>query len=320
MEHVLTSKGGRRNPSPVSLQFAGLAGLGAGKPPVATALRSTRQFFGNQFVYAVISQRAGGFSLGINLSPDRYCNFDCAYCEVERPEPQNSSEVDLEILSAELGKMLALVGKGKIRELPGYQAVPEELLNLKGVALSGDGEPTLCPNFDEAVQVVVHTRAQGVFPFFKIVLITNATGLHLPQVQLGLQLFTAQDEIWAKLDAGTQAYMDEVNRPKTSEVSCPSVCLDLVMENILRQARQRPVVIQSLFALIDGKEPPRDEIEQYVHRLRELKEEGANISQVQIYSAHRPAVSQNIGHLPLKILSRIAQRVRDVTGLSAEVF
>jgi hypothetical protein len=92
------------------------------------------------------------------------------------------------------------------------------------------------------------------------------------------------------------------------------------MENILALGRQRPVIIQSLFPLLDGQEPSPEDIEQYVQRLRELKEGGAQISLVQVYSAHRPAVHQNCGHLPLKSLSRIAQRVREVTGLRAEVF
>ena len=186
--------------------------------------------------------------------------------------------------------------------------------------MSGDGEPTLCPNFREVVQEVVHIRAQAMLPCFKIVLITNATGLHLPEVQNGLQLLTPQDEIWAKLDVGTQAAMDKVNCPKLSELNCPNVRLELVLENIVRLGRERSVIIQSLFPLIDGEEPTAEEIEDYIERLRELKEAGAKISLVQVYSAHRPTMHKHIGHLPLRSLSQIAQRVRQSTGLDAEVF
>lgn len=229
-------------------------------------------------------------------------------------------EVDLKVLAAELRKMLSLAAQARLHELPGYQAVPQELLTLKSVALSGDGEPTLCPGFHEAVQTVVHLRAQGDFPFFKIVLITNASGLHLPQVQLGLQLLTVKDEIWAKLDAGTPAYMEKINRPKVCPVNCENVSLQLILDNILKLGRQRPITIQSLFALLDGQEPPPEEIDQYVQRLKELKDGGANISLVQVYSAHRPSIRAIASHLPLRSLSRIAQRVREVTGLKAEVF
>lgn len=289
----------------------------------ASSPGTSRLFFNNRFVYAVVSQRARGLSIGVNLSPDRHCTFDCIYCEIARNGRNGGhphSEFDLKILEDELEKMLALAADGKAHELPGYQSVPRELLSLKSVALSGDGEPTLCPCFHEAVQVIVHLRAQGAFPFFKIVLITNATGLHLPQVQLGLQLFTAQDEIWTKLDAGTQGYMNRINRPKSGDTLSPQPSLELVLDNILKLGRQRPIVIQSLFALVDDEEPPVDEIEEYVHRLKELKKAGAKISLVQVYSAHRPSVRESCRHLPLKHLSRIALRVREATGLKAEVF
>ena len=62
------------------------------------------------------------------------------------------------------------------------------------------------------------------------------------------------------------------------------------------------------------------EIEEYVRRLNELKVAGAQIALVQIYSATRPTPSSACGHLPLKVLSGIAQAVRQGTGLKAEVF
>ena len=80
------------------------------------------------------------------------------------------------------------------------------------------------------------------------------------------------------------------------------------------------VVIQSLFPGINGKEPAPEEIEAYAQRLKELKNAGAQIPLVQIYSAPRPTPRSECGHLPLKTLSRIARRVREVTGLKAEVF
>ena len=127
-----------------------------------------------------------------------------------------------------------------------------------------------------------------------------------------MKFFTQQDEIWAKLDAGTQAYMEQVNRPDCS--------LDKILANILFVSRQRPVIIQSLFPLLNGEEPSSEEIEQYVQRLRELRDAGAQIPLVQIYSATRPSPHSECGHLSLKTLSRIARRVREATGLTAEVF
>jgi wyosine [tRNA(Phe)-imidazoG37] synthetase (radical SAM superfamily) len=265
----------------------------------------------NRFVYVVISPRARGLSIGVNLNPDKHCNFDCGYCEVDRTLPALERTLEVDVMAKELQETLVLARSGQLRNLPCYRNVPDELLRLRHVTLSGDGEPTLCPNFVDAVHAVVHVRALGRFPFFKIVLITNATGLDLPQVQQGLKFFTAHDEVWAKLDAGTQEYMNRVNRP--------DCLLEKVLANILFVARQRPVIIQSLFPLLNGQEPPQAEIDQYVARLQELKAAGAKIPLVQIYSATRPSPHSECGHLPLKSLSRIAQAVRQV-GLNAEVF
>jgi wyosine [tRNA(Phe)-imidazoG37] synthetase (radical SAM superfamily) len=277
-----------------------------------TAFGSPRDFLDNRFVYAVVSARARGLSVGVDLCPDKNCNFHCVYCEVHRNGEAREGQLDVEAMAGELKKTLAFVRTGRLRERPWYRALPDELLQLRHVALSGDGEPTFSPKFDEALQAIVHVRALSGFPFFKLVLLTNATGLDLPQVQQGLKHLTRSDEVWAKLDGGTQAYVNKVNRP--------SVPLEKILSNILMLGRQRPLVIQSLFPAINGEEPPSEEIEQYARRLLELKKGGAQISLVQVYSATRPSRNSQSGHLPLKVLSRIAHTVRQVTGLSAEVF
>jgi wyosine [tRNA(Phe)-imidazoG37] synthetase (radical SAM superfamily) len=275
-----------------------------------TAFGAPRDFLENRFVYTVVSARARGLSVGVNMNPDKDCNFSCVYCEVHRnggPPPR----FDVEAMAAELKATLAMVAAGRLRERPRYRSLPDELLQLRHVALSGDGEPTLSPHFNEALQAVIHVRALGAIPF-KLVLITNATGLDLPHVQQGLKYFTRSDEIWAKLDGGTQAYLNRVNQA--------DVPIAKILSNILLAGRQRPIVIQSLFPALNGEEPPLEEIEQYTQRLLELKQGGAQISLVQVYSATRPSANSQCGHLPLKVLSRIAHLVRQNTGLKAEVF
>lgn len=277
-----------------------------------TAFGCPPDFLDNRFVYVVVSARARGLSIGINMNPDKLCNFDCVYCEVSRATPPREHTLNVDGMAAELKKTIEFVRSGHLRERPLYRAMPDDLLQLRHVALSGDGEPTLSPNFAEALQAAIHVRALTNSSFFKLVLITNATGLDIPHVQQGLKHFTKLDEIWAKLDGGTQAYLNRVNRPK--------VLLEKILSNILLVGRQRPVVIQSLFPAINGEEPPLEEIDQYARRLLELKNAGAQITLVQIYSANRPTARSECGHLSLKCLSRIAQTVRQITGLKAEVF
>jgi wyosine [tRNA(Phe)-imidazoG37] synthetase (radical SAM superfamily) len=282
------------------------------RSPPETAFGYPRDFLGNRFVYLVVSPRTRGLSVGINMNPDKLCNFDCVYCEANRDIAPVQYELDINVMATELEKTLFLVHSGQVRRLHPYSRLGSDLLKLGQVALSGDGEPTLCPQFSEAVEAVVHLRARGFFPFFKMALLTNGTGLDSPSVTKGLQYFTRNDEVWIKLDAGTQAYMDKVNR---SEVS-----LDKILHNALELGRRRPIVIQSLFPAIDGQEPPPEEIAEYINRLNELKTGGAKIELVQIYSATRPIAHVECGHLPLRTLSAISRRVRMDTGLEVEVF
>lgn len=271
-----------------------------------------REFIGFRYVYAVVSPRAHGLVIAVNVNPDKRCNFNCAYCDVDRSLSPTGDLINLEVMTDELLQMLSLVHAGELGNFYCYRNTAPELLEFKHVALSGFGEPTLSPMFLEVVRTVVHVRALSLVPAFKIVLVTNATRLESAEVREALKLFTPSDEIWAKLDAGTQAYMNIVNHPDRS--------LEKVLRSILMVARSRPVVIQSLFPLLDNKEPSLEEIDQYAWCLHDLRKAGAQIPLVQIYSTTRPAVNPNCRHLSLKTLAYIAQRVRDISGLNAEVF
>jgi len=275
------------------------------------------------YTYVVVSPRARGLSLGVNLNPTKYCNFDCAYCEVDRSggTPANNP-VNVHRLAVELEGALTLIHAGCLAAHPEFQNVPRDLLQLKHVTLSGYGEPTLCPNFHEVVETVIHLRASARTGYFKLVVVTNASGLDRPEVAYGFSLLTRKDEIWAKLDAGTQGYMDRVNRPAegASSASPPPGTLQHVLANIRELGRQRPIIIQTMVPAINGRNPFENELVEYIARLRELKAQGAQISLVQIYSATRPSPHSDCGHLPLNVLSGIAKRVRAGTGLRVEVF
>ncbi len=278
----------------------------------APTFGSARDFLDNRFVYLLISERARGLSVGVNMNPDKRCDYDCMYCEVDRRIRGRDPVLDVEVMAAELQQTLLTVTRDGLAAHPRYALLAPELRVLRHVTLSGDGEPTLSPQFKDAVQAVVHVRALGRIPFFKLVLLTNASGVQRDEVQAGLRMLTREDELWVKLDGGTQDYLQRVNRVQIS--------LEKVMYNIRAIGNQRPIVIQSLFPAIHGMEPPGEEIYEYAMRLKELKDAGVNISLVQVYSATRPIVHPECSHLPLKTLSKIAHTVRTVAGLNAEVF
>src|SRR5271166_5184354 len=75
-----------------------------------------RAFGDNRYVYAVLSRRSKGISIGINLNPDKVCNFDCVYCQVDRQLPPLVGRVDEPRLLDELEDMLDSSQRGELFE------------------------------------------------------------------------------------------------------------------------------------------------------------------------------------------------------------
>jgi len=177
--------------------------------------RHPRTFAEHRFVYPVVSRRSGGMSVGINLNPDKVCNFDCIYCQVERVSHGEVRFVDTEPLLAELDHTLTLVSSGAIYDVPRFRSTPESLRRLNDIAFSGDGEPTTYRNFDQIIARCAEVKRRHALDDVKMVLITNASMFHRVAVRRGLEIFDRNNgEIWAKLDAGTEEYYRLVDRTK----------------------------------------------------------------------------------------------------------
>src|SRR5437660_12694832 len=84
----------------------------------------SRQFADFTFVYPVISRRSRGLSVGVNLNPDKVCNFDCVYCEVDRRIPGKVSQVDLNQLRDELIAMIRFARDGGLGKEPKFNELP----------------------------------------------------------------------------------------------------------------------------------------------------------------------------------------------------
>ncbi len=269
--------------------------------------RQWREF---RYVYPVVSRRARGLSVGVNLNVDKACNFDCVYCQVDRSERQAGLKVDLAVLEQELRCLMA--DYHKLFEENEFRHVPPDWRRLNDIAFSGDGEPTASPVFAEAVQIGVDVRRDLGLSAAKIVVITNACYLTRPKVAATLALLDEHNgEVWAKLDAGSEEYFRRVNRP--------SHTLQHVLDNILAAARVRPVVIQSLFLRLAGEPPSAAELVAYAGRLAWLMENGGQIALVQIYTVARRPAEDYVSGLTAAELEAIAARVRGL-GLRAECF
>src|SRR4051812_33744144 len=115
--------------------------------PINLFTLHSRAWQANRYVYPVVSRRSKGLSIGVNLNPDKVCNFDCIYCCVDRTTPPVVRKVDLELLRGELDQMIGLAGSGELFTQPPFDQTPPHLQRINDVAFSGDGEPTSFPKF-----------------------------------------------------------------------------------------------------------------------------------------------------------------------------
>ena len=287
-----------------------------------------RQLLENRYVYAVVSRRAQGLSIGVNLNPDAFCNFDCPYCQVDRRIPSTKNKkIDLLILEKELQHIHFLITTEQLWEVAPFNTVEENMRVVRDISISGDGEPTVCPNFQESLQLVIQTH-QAIRAFqerrslapeecIRLQVFSNATVFHKPSVResLGL-LWQHQGVVWAKLDAGTQPWFEKV--------SGSSISLDLIVGNITWAASQYPIVIQAMFHAFastkDGVEviekPTDAEIEAWLGRLEKIITEGQGenraqrISWIQIYTTIRRPAQESVVPLSKEALESIADKAR----------
>ena len=281
--------------------------------PEIKAFRShPRSWEQNLYVYPVLSRRARGLSIGVNLSPHKACNMDCVYCQVDRTVPATVKTVDLGVVREELTALLARAVSGEIFTHEPFASAPEHLKRLADVAFSGDGEPTSFRGFLEACRIAVGAKQAAGAADLPIRVITNAIDLDRPEVIDALALLDSHHgEVWAKLDAGTEEYFAEVARTK--------ITLGKVVKNIHATARIRPVVIQALFMKLGGEGPGEEEIEAWLGRLAQIGGRG-RISLVQVYTVARPPAESRVAPLPREELERIAHLTRDRVGIPAGVF
>jgi len=272
-----------------------------------------RSFHGNHYVYPVLSRRAGGISIGANLHRDGSCNFRCVYCQVDRPHAGLKEPIDFPRLADELDRTIELVASGRIYEDPAFCQTPEPLRRLNDIALSGDGEPTVHPDFELVVDTCAEARSRRQLHELKLVLITNASMLHRERVRRALETLDANHgEIWAKLDAGSEAYYQQMARTV--------VPFQQILDNLREAALVRPIVIQSLWMRIFEEVPPPAEPEAYCQRLHEIITAGGRIKLVQIYTVARTPAESWVSPLAGAELEAMAELVRRSTGLTVATF
>ena len=278
-----------------------------------SVLDHSRSYADFTYVYPVVSRRSRGLSIGVTLNPDKVCNFDCVYCEVDRLTPPRTSTVNLLQVRAELATLIDIALNGELARDPKFSEAAPLTRMIRDIAFSGDGEPTMVHNFDECAQLAADVRRSRKLDATKLVLITDAAGLDKQSVRKGLEIMDQNNgEIWAKLDAGTPEYFARVNRS--------SIRFERILTNLTRTAQERPIIIQSLFLRLHGEPMPEAELEAYCDRLTEITAAGGKIREVHLYTVARPTPEPWATRLEGPALGSLAERIRQRTGLPVATF
>jgi len=264
-----------------------------------------------RYVYPVISRRAGGVSVGINLNPNNSCNWRCIYCQVPDLTRGTAPTIDLAALEKELRYFLEELLQGEFMQT----RVPQEMRRINDIALSGNGEPTSAAEFYKVTEVISRVRREMDLPeTLKTVLITNGSLMFRSMVQLGVRsLAQLNGEVWFKLDRATTAGIQRVNDTHTS--------MNKVRDNLIASIANCPTWLQTCWFATDNEPPTPQDENDYLEFIASLLNEGHKLQGVLLYTLARPSLqveAPRLSALPETHLQAFAGRIEKL-GLIVNV-
>jgi pyruvate-formate lyase-activating enzyme len=272
--------------------------------PHLNVTEHSRDIAGLRYVYPVISRRAGGVSIGINLNTNNACNWRCCYCQVPDLKIGSAPPVDLALLEKELRDFLHELLHGDFM----LQRVPPEARRINDIAISGNGEPTSAAEFVQVIEYIEKILNSLVLAEpLKMVLITNGSLLQREYVQQGLRKMAQMNgEVWFKLDRASQAGMLSVNDTRAS--------LQSVRENLTTALAACPNTwLQTCWFALDSQPPSVQDEDDYLAFLQTMLAREAKPRGVLLYGLARASLqpeAPRLSALSIDQLERFAQRIR----------
>ncbi|MDX8383371.1 MAG: radical SAM protein [Ghiorsea sp.] len=228
------------------------------------------------YVYPVVSRRAGGVSLGINLNPNNACNWQCIYCQVPDLKRGVAPVADLVLLEKELDSFLQELLFGNYMQTH----VPEHCRTLQDIAISGNGEPSTCPNFAAVVALLVGIMAKYALNI-PLRLISNGSSVHQADVQQGLALMGEHGgEVWFKVDA--------VGEKATRIINQVSLSANWQREQLRKTAMCCPTWLQTCVLDMQGEQERL--AADYLAWLKTVLEAKIPLQGVLLYGLARPSL------------------------------
>ena len=248
-------------------------------------------------VFGPISSRRLGKSLGINLMPEigKICSFDCIYCECGwNPEKKNVSRLPKK-------EVFEKVLEENLKELAGTENEPDS------ITFSGNGEPTLHPDFAEIIDITIRLRDLYA-PKAKISVLTNGTMLHKKEV---FDAISKIENNIIKIDGGTYDTIKSINKPN----------VDFDLEKYVERLQdfKGELVIQTCFLRgehnglkIDNT--TQEEIALWTEHIKKIKPR-----KTMIYAIERETPEKNLEKISLNELEQIAEPLRQL-GFTVECY
>lgn len=281
------------------------------RPPLLTTHDHDRDSAGMTYVYPVVSRRAGGVSVGVNLNPNNACNWACVYCQVPNLTRGTAPEIDLARLERELRAMLADILQGDFLQA----CVPEGARRLNDIALSGNGEPTSATVFPQVIDLIGRVMTDlDIAGKIKLVLITNGSLADRPRVQAGIRkMADLNGEVWFKFDSATATGMRAINQTRIPP--------EKQFERLAATARLCPTSLQTCVFALDGQPPSNEEQAAYLAAVKRIRDEKIPVQGVLLYGLARPSMqpqAPRLAALPAAWLEAFADRIR-AAGLPVKV-
>ena len=245
-------------------------------------------------IYGPVRSRRLGRSLGLNVSPVRYklCSFNCVYCQYGWTDvgtldtaPYAKDFPSVDDFASALERVL----------------VEQSNEGIDNITFSGNGEPTLHPQFANLVDIAAALK-EKYCPAARLGVLSNSSAATMEKVRAALERL---DFKIMKLDAGDVETFQEINRP------CPQVEYQDILASL---KSMRNVTLQTMF--VDGAfcNIGDRQVTVWMERVGEIKPEKA-----QIYSLHRPSAASALKEVPAEKLKEIAARTEGATGVDVEV-
>jgi wyosine [tRNA(Phe)-imidazoG37] synthetase (radical SAM superfamily) len=243
-------------------------------------------------IYGPISSRRLGRSLGINLLPPnrKLCTFDCVYCQYGSAHAVSGAAGQAGFPSVD--SVLQKVEEAIMR-----QPSPPDYLTF-----SGNGEPTLHPDFPEIVSELLRLRDR-ICPQARLAILSNSSRMHRPEVR---QAVAQLDDPMMKLDAGDPQTLSLLSRPSSV------VTFEKIVEGLAAMPR---LIIQSM--IIEGEV---QNAEGEAHEAWLATVSGLSPEMVQIYTAERPVAESGVRRVSRQHLEELASRAQERTGITVKAY